>query len=369
MNKLNILLVNGSSPPMRCGVGVYGYKLLLRITSLCNAALLTTGTLQDKSTDTPRRTVSNWKIRSLPKILLHIKSANPDIVHIQYPAVGYKRELGINLLPLALRLTTKRKIIVTLHEYYGSAMLGKIRNLLTILFAQKVIVSNEYDHHALPKFLRKKTVVVRIGPTITKQEPHHQTFKKLLETAHFTPTLPTVVNFGFVNPSKGIHILIQAMPFIHAQLILVCELSKDNSYHQRILDLIKTARKQGAQIFITGYLEDKQLSEILQECSIFVLPQPLPLTAKSSTAIVATEHGLPVIATAAANKLFNQPFNENNSVLLHGMSAKNLTDACNMLLSDPKKIHSIRQHNAELTKNFSWDTITQQHIKTYRSML
>jgi glycosyltransferase involved in cell wall biosynthesis len=367
MNKNKVLLVNGSAPSVRCGVGVYSRQLFQKLAPFCTVFILTTS---DANTEPAGNTytVPNWKLRSLPSMRSATIQSGANIVHVQYPAVGYKRELGINLLPLLLRVTTTKKVVVTLHEYYGSARLGKIRNIITALFAHKIIVSNEYDKQAMPFFIRRKTTVIRIGHTIKKYKQNKHTFTTALTTAEFSATTPTIAYFGFVNPSKGIDMLVQAMPNIPAQLILMCELSSNEPYHSKVLERIAAARAKGARIWVAGYTNDKTLSEILQECTLFVLPQPLPLTAKSSTAVVAAEHGLPIVATAAANSTYNQPFTTKNSVLLPTMSVQSLEAACTKLLTHPKTLQELKTHNPELVRHFSWQHIATQHSELYDSL-
>lgn len=367
MNKIKVLLINGSSPSVRCGVGVYSRQLFQKLAPYCTVCMLTTS---DANTEPARNTytVPNWKVRSLPSMRSAAVRSGANIVHVQYPAVGYKRALGINLLPLILRLTTTKKVVVTLHEYYGSARLGKIRNFITVFFAHKIIVSNAYDKQAMPFFMKRKIDVIRIGHTIKKYKQNKRTFTTALAAAGFTATTPTIAYFGFVNPSKGIDMLVQAMPNIPAQLILMCELNNNEPYHNKVLELITAARAKGARIWVAGYTNDKTLSEILQECTFFVLPQPLPLTAKSSTAVVATEHGLPVVATAATNSMYNQPFTAKNSVLLPTMSVQSLETACTKLVAHPKNLQELKAHNPELVKHFSWTYIATQHSELYDSL-
>jgi hypothetical protein len=153
-----ILMINGSASPLKCGVGYYGEKLVPELTSHSDVHVLTSKGLGSKMNGATKvHHIENWKITRLPKLASMVKQIKPSVVHIQYPALGYKRELGINLLPLWLRVfSPKIPVIVTLHEYHESAGLGKTRNLITVLFAQKIIVSNKLDKDSLPSFLRKK---------------------------------------------------------------------------------------------------------------------------------------------------------------------------------------------------------------------
>jgi hypothetical protein len=141
-----VLIISGSLPPIRCGVGYYTRRLANQLAAegLDFSLLSTDGVNQELPVSL--QTVKNWKIRTLPQILKAIKTSDAQIAHIQYPAVGYRRQLGINLLPYALRiLRPKLKIIITLHEYYQSRWIGRLRNRVTVWPAHKIIVSNQRD--------------------------------------------------------------------------------------------------------------------------------------------------------------------------------------------------------------------------------
>jgi glycosyltransferase involved in cell wall biosynthesis len=133
--------------------------------------------------------------------------------------------------------------------------------------------------------------------------------------------------------------------------------------------LVNDAKEKGAKIRITGFLDNNVLSQVLQECTLFVLPQQLPLTAKSSTAIAASVHGLPVISKSSDNPEYNYPYiSDKNSILLDNMDEKSLAEACNNLILDLDKIKSIKSECLKLKSYFSWSSIAEKHNDLYDSL-
>ena len=362
-----ILVINGSASPLKCGVGYYGEALVAALAHSAHVEVLTTeGLGQTIPGASQVHHIANWKISRLGAITSLIKSAKPDIVHIQYPAVGYKRELGINLLPLWLRLSSRKlPVIVTLHEYYGSVLLGKIRDLITVFAAHKVIVSNEYDRDALPRLIRRKTVIVPIGHNFKRAPKNRAAYESFMQQAGLSPNEPTIAYFGFVNASKGVDVLVQAASQIKAQVLILADLNPSDPYQQKIRSLVEAANQQGAHIYVAGFLENTILSQVLQECLLFVLAQPLPLTAKTSTAISAVEHGLVLVSTAARQPRYNFPYiNDKNAALLSRATESEIARVCNELLVNPQKANQLR-NNPELLNYFAWETIAQKHIELY----
>jgi glycosyltransferase involved in cell wall biosynthesis len=161
-----------------------------------------------------------------------------------------------------------------------------------------------------------------------------------MNSAGLSPSKPTIAYFGFINPNKGVETLIKASAGIDAQILVLAALDVNNPYHEEISELIENAKNQGAKLYVAGFLENEQLSQILQECLFFVLPQPLPLTAKSGTAIAASGHKLPVISKGSENPEYNAPYIHNkNAILLQNMNAETLATACNDLLSSQEKLN------------------------------
>lgn len=358
------LYISGSMPPLHCGVGFYTNRLLDYLEP--GFDLLTSQGLDTHKSASKTLYTPDWKIRRLIALVKVCKQGNYDIIHVQYPAKGYKRNLGINTLTHLVRLFTKSKVVVTLHEYHGSGLLGKTRNLITALPAHRIIVSNPYDLDSLPWILKRNAKIIPIGSNIIKANKNAGFYNELLKEAGFSKSKTSAVFFGFAFPNKGLETLIEAAEMGNFQVILLSDLNPVDSYQHELLEKIGKARKKSAKIYPAGYLDDKAVSAVLQEADCFVLPQPLPLTAKSGTAIAAALHRLPIISTAATKPELNLPYiNNQNSILLKEMSPSKLSDAITAL-------QSAKISNAELNKlaeYFSWEDIAAKHELLYKELV
>src|SRR5690606_6989062 len=114
-------------------------------------------------------------------------------------------------------------------------------------------------------------------------------------------------------------------------------------YQASLLNDINQRIAAGADIYVAGFLDDKTVTEILQECTVFALPQPIPLTAKSGTAIAAVTHGMIVVSTAADPPSYNEPYvHRKNSLLLRTMNADTLGTAIGELRTDKKLYQQLK---------------------------
>ena len=113
--------MSGSLPGIRCGIGDYTARLgseLARRPGL-SIRILTSASERvrlDAAMPAEVAPEAKWGLRDLPGLLRRVRQFAPDIVHIQYPAVGYDSRLGIVFLPLAARLLGRLPTVLTIHE-------------------------------------------------------------------------------------------------------------------------------------------------------------------------------------------------------------------------------------------------------------
>src|SRR5215212_32599 len=97
-----VLLISGDLPPRICGVGDYVYRLAAAIseTGLDVRVLTTAGPVWAGAGFAVRAGMRGWGLSQLPRAVREIRSARPDVVHLQYPTAEYRAKL----LPQALVL-------------------------------------------------------------------------------------------------------------------------------------------------------------------------------------------------------------------------------------------------------------------------
>lgn len=309
--------------------------------------------------------IPNWRINQLLKIYKFIKYSPANIIHIQYPAIGFGRNLGINLLPYLVRIIQpKKRIIITLHEYHASPLIGRLRDLATILPANTIIVSNNLDRDSLPIFLHRKIKIIPIGSNIKVQAYNKPFYENFIKKLGLNPNIETIVFFGMTNRNKNVDQIILAMDNLSDfQLLILSELNKSNSYQRHIIELISSSESKD-RIGMAGYINDKEVSELLQNCRYFILPQSSYITPKTGTAISAVEHGV-ILITTGSDK-YSLPFvNGLNCVFIDHPKSGEIVKAVKSIEDDKNKQQTILRGMKELSGNFSWEKIREEHLKLY----
>ena len=195
---MRVLLVTGSFPPMRCGVGDYTYNLAeaLAVDPGIHVGVLTSisGGATGKSAGIEIFPVTkNWSLSEVVKVIKIILHWSPDIVHVQYPTQGYDNGLLPWVLPMISFLMGK-KVVQTWHEGYSRRNAPKLF-LKSIVPGGLVFVRTQYEKNLHPHLRwalwKKKTVLIPNASAIPRvdldereknilKKKYQQQFQKLI---------------------------------------------------------------------------------------------------------------------------------------------------------------------------------------------
>ena len=276
-----VLLVSGSLPPMRCGVGDYvaGLGKALVETGELDVAVLTSKL--DGRADAPQfggfevlQPITRWNAGSLSPALEAARGWQPDIVHVQHPSQGYNGPLPF-LLGMAARWRLGKKLVATLHEPVGvnlqvPLMAGLIRSAGAI-----VVVRHNY----------RSLVNWKVGWSIAgvplRFIPNATTLPKVERTAELKHRMrdrfnvgdkAIVAYFGFIYPSRGVVQLFDiADPAKHHLVVVGGKLDEAAAYHDEVVALSKQDRWKDS-CTLTGFLPEQEAAEILAAADAIVLP-------------------------------------------------------------------------------------------------
>jgi glycosyltransferase involved in cell wall biosynthesis len=273
---MRILLISGSLPPMRCGVGDYTGRLAKAL-----------GRCQDTSvavlTDTAAKPVpadfdfevfpivNGWKLGDVVRIAKLARRWRPDVIHIQYPTQGYGRTYLPWLLPTLFRMANV-PIVQTWHEYHMETMR---RNLLNAAMSGGLVVVRPDYKARMPKWyrwlIRRKHFGFIPNASAIPQIRLSDTERLAIRSRFASPTVPLVVYFGFAYPPKRVELLFEIADPSQHHLVLVGDLSSKDEYQKSILDLAHQARWIG-KATVTGFLPAEEVGRILAAADAVVLP-------------------------------------------------------------------------------------------------
>ena len=312
---MRVLLVTGSFPPMRCGVGDYAFKLSQALTKLrLEVGVLTSATV-DRFDSTSEFTVfprmTSWRFRDIWRFIRTVRAWSPDIVHIQYPSQGYAGVLMPSLVPIVARLMFKR-VVQTWHEIEAPRGRGWVYFMLRALFpGQIVVVRPKYKEHLRPMVRTavwlKEFVFIPNGSVIPKavltSDQCAATRMRYLRRQR-----RLVVFFGFIFPHKGLELVFDIADPNTDSIVVAGMLDESNPYTKEIVSKANSAAWRGKVHFL-GFAPLAELSALLYVADAVVLPFRDGGGEWNSSIHAAMSHGCFVVTTSKTRAGYDQASN------------------------------------------------------------
>jgi glycosyltransferase involved in cell wall biosynthesis len=272
---MRVLMISGSLSPMKCGVGDYTAHLALALCSSATVGVMTDSRAAPQPSGIPYDVwpiVKRWSWSEASTIVRAVRRWNPDIVHFQFPTLGYGKRLLPWTLPAVISLMGF-PIVQTWHEYYPAG--SGWRNILNALTPGGLIVVRPEYKERMPAWyralIRRKhfrlipnaaalpTVALASGDREELRQRLGATDKRL------------VAYFGFVYPAKGVETLFDVADPARHHLVIIADLNPEDPYHQQVLARVQSDVWRN-NVVVTGFLSQFDAAAILAAADAVVLP-------------------------------------------------------------------------------------------------
>lgn len=369
MNKdFKIILIAGSYPPMRCGVGDYTYRLSkairkrhvdIKIFSSLSARL------HDRHTFL-RPVVRKWGLLAMLYLVSTIRKAGPDVVHIQYPTLGYGYHLGPQFLLLLLRLS-RIKVVTTVHEFQFARVPRRISLLPFLIWSNALIFTSEEERsvvfEALPRLMKKMreaTYVIPVGSNIPVLD------QKIPARGNG----PVISFFGLFYPGRKIELVVESFQEAH-KIHPELKFRFIGDLHPRHKKYFLKIKKLAAEILPEDRVEwrlgltPEEISVAISESKACVLPFPDGASFRRTTFIAALSLGVPTITTRGASTPDDLVDGEN---VLFAEDKRTIASMIDQILTDKSCADKISVNAKTLSKMFLWEHIAGMHLNVYEKV-
>ena len=274
---MRVLLVTGSYPPLRCGVGDYCFNLVeaLAVDPEIRVGVLTSVSSEDISkTDGIEvfAVIKRWRLDESWRVVKIIRRWSPDIVHIQYPTLGYGKGWLPCLLPI-LSFLMGKKVVQTWHEGYGRRDAPKLF-LKSIVPSRLVFVRPQYRGilHPLLRWAlwNKRTYFVSNASSICRIKLG-ELEKDELRNRYRDNQKRLLVYFGFMYPHKGVELLFEIGDPAIDKIVIVGEIEEGVEYLQEIKRRASEESWKGNVTF-AGFLASTEVAALLAVADAVILP-------------------------------------------------------------------------------------------------
>ncbi|HVS05236.1 MAG TPA: glycosyltransferase [Candidatus Dormibacteraeota bacterium] len=309
---MKLVLVSGSLPAVRCGIGEYTARLASQLAlspGITVQVLTTKNALVRPEAVAPAqvvRLVPGWSLPSVIRWARLIHRLAPDVVHIQYPAVGYERSLGVLFLPLAVRWLARVPVVLTIHERSERRWHGRLATDFMALTSSRIVVPDPIEAEALRGRLRifgtRVDVTQMISTIPINGDADRAAFRARLGLAPGELLLGT---FGLIHPRRRLEDIIDSLVALRRStashlLIVGGEADYDAQRAREYTEVLK--RKIGdlglsGSVTWLGYASSAEVSEALQACEVAALLYREGASQRNTTLEAVLEHRLPVVTT------------------------------------------------------------------------
>jgi glycosyltransferase involved in cell wall biosynthesis len=402
-------MLTGEIPPDRGGVGDY----TARLSDALAALGVPVGILTRSRPDVPARRLLGasrvpvhgdapaWDARVWPLVMSALRRLGPrPLLHIQFQAGAYDLGGSVHLLPSLVRAAMPHaRVVTTFHDFlipYLFPKAGPVRlaaNRLLARTSHAAIFTDLGDLELAGPGMHGH--VVPIGSNIDcapGTDPSRQAIRHRLGADDGTFL---VGYFGFLNPSKGVPTLLDALGQMLAQrperpirLVLIgAEAGVSNPTDLTQARVVHDSIEQQhleRSIVRTGFLAPPELSATLLACDAVALPFRDGASARRGTLMAALAHGLPIVSTLPERRsglaggatvwLGSGPgavaLRDGESiVLVPPDDPAALAAALTRLADDPNLRARLSEGASTISARIAWPALAAETLRIYRSTL
>jgi len=361
---MRVLIVTGSYPPMKCGIGDYCRNLTeaLSLDPGINVGVFTSisgSTIENTGRFEIFPIMTRWSFFEVLESIKFINRWKPDIVHIQHPTQGYGNGLLPWLLPI-IGFFMGKKVVQTWHEGYGRRDALKLL-LKSIVPSTLVFVRPNYKVILHP-MLRwslwgKKAVFIQNASSIPRVCLSQQE-KDTLKSRYLKNQKRLIVFLGFVYPHKGVELLFKIANPDSDHIVIAGEMGAKGSCRQEITKRASNNPWAG-KVTITGFLATNDAAALLAVADAVVLPFRDGAGEWNTSIHAAVSNGALVITTSFSPSGYDKRRN---------VYFAKIDGILEMRSALATYAGTRREYDSEIDVN-EWRKIADQHCLLYKTIL
>src|SRR6185437_15536365 len=379
LNPLERLAFVGNSLPRRCGIATFTTDLQQAIEQLrphepsCIVAM----TDPDHTYDYPpavRLQINDRDLEDYEHAAHALNMAQCEVVSLQHEFGIFGGEAGAHILALTSRLTMP--LVTTLHTVLSQPTPAQRRVLAEILdTSSRVIVMADKGRELLRSVYRvpaKKIEVIPHGtPDCAFAEPDEA--KAALGFAG----RPVILTFGLLSPSKGIEVMIDAMPEIlktsAAAVYVVLGATHPNlirdqgeAYRDGLMRRVRELGVEEHVVFLDRFVDQATLLRFISMCDVYATPYLNEAQMTSGTLAYSFGLGKAIVSTPYWHA--RELLGEGRGILVPFGDAMALGRETAALLSDEPRRLAMRERAHAAGRSMIWPRIAERYRAVFASL-
>ena len=329
-----MILITGTYPPERCGVGDYSQHLM--------------HTQAGQSWTLFYR--REWRWSNLRAYLADLRQIADKTVNLQYPTMGYSTSLVPHVLAMCAVLFLHKRLYITVHEYSQLGWKGKMALNTLFLFAKDVVFTTSFELDCARKHnpWMRKGQVVKIRSNIPASESLPMTVRKW-----------DVGYFGYIRPLKGLEEFVDVAGRLQQagkQVYVMGQVQPEfEAFHRPLLQQLE---QKG--ITYLGSCTQEEVAQQLANTKIMYLPYPDGLSERRGSFLAAVINGAAVVSREG---IFTSQQQKEKFALVHPIEA---ADKIAAWLNDQQWLDEQQQNSlayAAESVPTSWEQIADEYMR------
>lgn len=365
---------------MQGGVGAYSAILAETLAQQNHDVFVFSTTKAQKHMEKVLLTNSlrHWHPFSLLMVKQWAKKHHLDVVNIQFETAAFGMSPWVHFLPDALG---DIPVATTFHDLlvpYLFPKAGRLREWIVMRLAESssgVIATNHEDMERIKHL--PNAALIPIGSNILTNLPKDYDRQTWREKANIEPDGYLLAHFGFVNRSKGLETLLQALAALRKdqhpfRLVMIGGRtgSSDPTNAVYVKEIDKMIENMGLtpHIHWTGFVEDHEVTAYLKASDLVVLPFSDGASYRRGSLMAAIQHGCAILTTTPTVPISNFEHGKNMLLFKPGDS-KQLVKLIKQVTTNIPLQYDIIIGASELRHEFDWFNIAKDCVALFEQVI
>ncbi len=375
--------ITGEYPPMQGGVGAFTQELGRALIALGHEVFVYTDRRAAPDPSGALHVTAQargWGIGTLWRVRRWAEARRLDVVNLQYQAAAYGMTPPIHFLPRVLR---RPRVVVTFHDLlvpYLFPKAGPLRRRAVLTLARSadgVIVTNAGDEAQLAAERGiARLARIPIGSNIHPAPPPNYQ-RAAWRAAHgYAPRDFVIGYFGFLNASKGVETLLEAVAALRADgmsahLLMIGGRTgtsdPTNAAYAAQIEARVTALGLDEVVTWTGFVDDAAVSAHLLAADVVALPYRDGASYRRGSLMAALAHGCAIVSTQPRSDTPDLRDGE-HALLVPPDDVQALATALRALAADDALRARLGANARELAQQFAWERIAARTAAFFETL-
>jgi glycosyltransferase involved in cell wall biosynthesis len=375
---LRRIAVIGNSLPRRCGIATFTTDLQRAIANsrpnlqACIVAM----TDHDQTYDYPASVTLQIKDDSIEEYVraaAFLNAGRFDIACLQHEFGIFGGEAGAHILELLSRLTIP--VVTTLHTVLAKPTTAQRAVMERIVEASSkmIVMANKGREllHSVYRVPDEKIEIIAHGiPDFPLVEPDAAKAKLGFSNR------AVILTFGLLSPSKGIEVMIDAMPSILKQrpdaVYVVLGATHPNlvrdqgeAYRESLMTRVRELGIENNVVFLDRFVDQATLLGFISMCDVYVTPYLNEAQMTSGTLAYSFGLGKPVVSTPYWHA--RELLADGRGVLVSFGDAAATGNAIAQLLTDDPRRQAMRERAYAASRSMTWERTAERYMTAFEN--